>query len=301
MNTKHANHRARANAGFTVLELLVVMSVMVLLLGALVPAIWNVENEGRLSAGVNTVTAAVQAARAYAIERKADLISIPGAAHSGSGIIFAPGGEMRHVINFQSARADNSNQDELETVGYNGYRDIPAREYGLLPAGVDLVGIVGEGQLVFPPFGIRFDRQSRLVPGIDPRTDSGHADHASADFSTFIIYDSNSNGLYGIDAARPGTFGYAQYKTWDHSRDDFEDIKASGAGFNETVSGGRYNLPFERLEPVIGVIVYSKFDFEDSGASDLLAWVKAVDSDTGKLANGTLVYFGRYSGTAVKQ
>ena len=45
--------------GFTILELLVVMGVMILLLGALVPAIWNVENEGRLSAGGGKFTAVV--------------------------------------------------------------------------------------------------------------------------------------------------------------------------------------------------------------------------------------------------
>ena len=288
--------------GFTVIELLVVISIMVILLAALAPAIFSIDADSRLVAGVNTVDAGTRAARALSIKRRASVLDIPAAVDSGVALIFTPAGEMRLAGNNQ--RAENGAGQELESSGYNGYSDMVGREYIVLPKGIAVAGIVGPdpagnpAHLVPPPFAIRFDGQGSLIAGYDASNPANSADE-------LVVYDGAGPGEAGtITSAQAASNGVYD---WTKTRPSGYDPKAydpDSTSANLIGIDGKTVLPFEALEPAIGVIVYSKGDFEDanlnwaSGASDAVDWLTRVDTRTGQLLNGKLLLVGRSSGVA---
>ncbi len=286
------------------IELLVVMSIMVILLAALVPAVFSIDEDGRLVSGVNTIEAGTKAARALAAKKRASLVDIPAATDSGVALIVTPSNELRLAINNQRA---TFNGRPIENDGYNGYRDAPARDYIQMPRGIGVAGIVAPndqpGAIIPPPFAIRYDGQGALIAGIDPNWQSGNA----IDVSTLVIYDDDPQGNNG-----QGDYDYSDVRPMGYNPNDFDPekgaLKTNTAVYD--TAEGRWRLPFEVLEPVVGVVIYAKGDFEDAGGvwpstaptgySSIAEWLLEVDEKTGLTKNAKVLMFSRHSGTATK-
>lgn len=290
--------------GFTLAELLVVIAVMGLLLGTLSMGLGATKRMGQTEAAINTISAAVAAIRSYATQDKPDMedtraddpVTYSGFTYSGVALIFTPAGELRLVENDQNARNSSNNFLESPTVisgttAYrSGYADLPGRDYIKLPRDIGVVGIArggtGAGTLYLftPPFALRFDENGSLISG-QPTINSG--------FKRVVYYDGNYNNAYSTSSGR--TTGYNP-DAWDPSVSTVAQTQ------------GRYHLPFEELETVVGVVVYSKKALRDAGHNHAAAgsgspinttahnWI--LDPNGG---DGKVIFFSRHSGARMRQ
>ncbi len=278
-------------SGFTIPELVVAVLIAGIILSVTLNGVQSLVRDTRVQVGYNTVASAVLAARTYALNSdQADLGSIdpppvPDADYSGAAALFTPAGEIRLVENDQ--RAEDGNSDPLEPT-CNGYADIPNVEYIKLPKGVGVVGIAREGigDPTFhpPPFAIRFDENGQLIAG----------ETGGASESRVVIYDGNYNNIYAksLSANRPSNYDPdpwdPQSPQWDPNHWD--------------TSVDRYELDFERIEAVIGVIVYSKVDFTDEGGD----WPGTAPAGFSSIEDwlaehGEVMLFSRYSGKVLRE
>lgn len=297
--------RGAARAAFTIIEMLVVVSIIVLLMAVTFPVISSVTRSTRRAAAVNSVGVAVSAARSYAMREIGFGRSIgdnpleqeAGDGYSGSAALFTPAGEIRIVENFDEAV--NGSNASLELAGQNGYQDIPEVEYVRLPRGTGVVGITrGTGglELLPPPFAIRFNEHGHLMVASVSNDDMA------------ICYDSNFNGQitttvgrpndYDVDDWDPDTAAYAA------ARDDSDPDKP---GIDTGTADGtdKQRMAFERIEPVMGVMVYSKQAFLDaeldwaaSSDADIATWLAGITD--GKDNSRTLIV-SRYTGAIMRE
>lgn len=287
--TRFTGQRGPASRGFTIIELMVVVAMIAMLIGFSVPLVFKIDELSRDRSGVNTFGVAVTAARAYATRRIADDDEQENASYSGTAIVVTPYGELRLV--------ENDQRSGLEP--RNGYKDLSRTEFISLPKGISAVGIARNGTgaggllLLPPPFAIRFNERGHLI------SDANTADAAS---ENTVIYD--FGGGYQT-STRPGGYDLIQYDP-DHT-----DVQRDPA------TGKYIQTAFGNLETVVGVIVYSKADFEDAGGQ----WkgtgsvapefgCKTPDGSCGTgmtgvrrwmLDNGTVLFFSRFTGQIIRQ
>lgn len=242
-NPIHTNDR-----GFTLIELMVVVSIIALLLGFSVPLVFKLDEMSRDRSGVNTFGVAVTAARAYATRRIADVDSIPQAEYSGAAVLVTPMNQLRIIADLQV--------DEAEKAGWSayGYDNQTSRMEAItLPRGVGVVGIVrvdaANVKLIPPPFVIRFNRHGQLMA--EDRT----AD-TNSDIQRNVVYFKVGSAPTVKGATRPADYDPT---SWD------PDVSISSISGRWNQAATDWNLPYEAMESVVGVVVYSKADFDDSG------------------------------------
>ena len=282
--------------GFTLVEMLVVISIIALVAGIAVPLFGALSGAVRSGGGVNTVKAAVTAARAYATRDLNGPFTLVGGQYSGTAIIFTPANELRLVENTPFAQTGGAPRLYLERpmpsypLGRNGYADIAGRDYIKLPRDNGVVGIArnttGDVILLTPPFAIHFDQRGALLAAQPSSEDK------------VVFYDGDRDGAFEVSIRR--TAGY--------DPDVWNPDPRYGSAPVATDPDGRYDLPFERIESVIGVIVYSDKDFRaaNTGGSPLQAGAAGgspLNSTAAAwiLDNGKPVFFSRYSGGAVSE
>ncbi len=315
------NHKLRS--AFTLTELLVVMGVIVLLMALGIPSVRSMLKAEQYRTGINTASAAIAAARAYATQSKGFSIG----KYDGAAVIFTPGGECRIVVNDEEfVDGTGSSPNPLEedvSANRNGYIDAPGIDYVQMHSSVGVVGIAranlsGTDEdvlLLAPPFAVRFDENGQLITGLGSTSSLGH--------ERLVFY----NGNYDVRSS--GASSYPDYQIIDVSNDykrgdpfwapsgteynaDHWDPRSpsyspgSGDEPGEDTASGRQRLPFERLETVPAIIVFDLEAFRAEGYS-LLAVEKTgyyPINDTAKnwiIENGTPLYINRFTGAVMKE
>jgi prepilin-type N-terminal cleavage/methylation domain-containing protein len=300
------NQTAR-RTGFTIIELMVVVSMIALLLGFSVPLVFKIDELSRDRTGVNTLGVAVTAARAYATRKIANIDSVPGAEYSGAAVLVTPYNQLRVIADLQvesyEAAGVSKFGHDLQTIRL---------ETIAMPRGVGIAGIGRDGaaanglKLLAPPFAIRFNRQGQLVSEIR----SGSNDPAI--LRNIVYYDGNLDGNMGepkLNAGPPASVTFnppimlrpGAYNP-NTSDPDFQSIQGRWV-----VGAGEYKMDFEALETVIGVVTYSKADFDDAGGRfpSTVPTLGCKDGSCGSINewmfdNGTVLFFSPYSGNIIR-
>jgi len=296
-----ARRTARNNlrAGFTLVELLTSVFIIVVIMVIIFPVIGALKNGSRIEAGLNTVSLSADVARAWSVASlpQADLGSDPvspvfGATYSGTAAIFCPTGEVRIVINDQRALDNNGVFLETFTPSLNGYRDFRVSngartdlDYISIPTGTGVAGIYrnnGGAHLIAPPFAVAFDRDGQMIPGAD--IGSG---------ARVIYYDADFNGVYNLAQVRSTLGGY--------NPADWDGLPGSNNENPDATELVR-QLPCEAIETVGGVITYDAADaktagFDFSGGGDYVQGSAGYDW---LRENGTAVFFSPSSGVALR-
>ncbi|MEM1209767.1 MAG: type II secretion system protein [Planctomycetota bacterium] len=230
-----------ARRGFTLVELIVVLSIIVIASAITFPFIGAMTRDLSATSGVNTVQAATMAARAYATRDKSARVLDANAAppitaeYSGSAALFTPDNLIRIVENAGNGAEDaryltNSTGDFLESaystngVELNGFVDVLGREPIQLDPNTGVVGIIrapddgthnnlyrvrlsGETtRLIPPPFAVWFSPSGSIVAGVPLL--SGTPDEVDRSRNRVLYYDGNHTRDLGntdhIDVRRTG-------------------------------------------------------------------------------------------------
>lgn len=278
---------APRRAGFSLIEMMAVISVAAILLAITYPLFNAVERGNRVGAGINTVNAAIASTRAYSGRTKPDQELQTGVYgnFSGTALLFTPSRELRFVENTQYAK--NGSNQWLEANGQNGYADVPDRSYINLPQGTGFVGVkrnsAGDAVYIAPPFAVRFDENGKLIAGANISSPDGRV----------VIYDGNHDGQYTIGSARGASYNPAD---WDGEADPTNRWDKAA---------GKYRLPFEVIEAVPAIIIFNQFELEDSGLNLVASGTAPYDINAAAKAfiqtNGKVIYFSRYTGNVIRE
>ncbi|MEX2216405.1 MAG: prepilin-type N-terminal cleavage/methylation domain-containing protein [Phycisphaeraceae bacterium] len=284
-----SSHGSNGSKGFSIIELMVVVSLIALLLGFSVPLVFKIDELSRDRSGVNSFGVGVTAARAYASRRIADNDSVPGAEYSGAALLVTNFNEMRVVDDVQNDALEGQNPSKSE------FQDVQRMEPIILPRGTGVAGIIraapfgADVRLIPPPFAIRFNRHGQLVAG------------ATDDVSNVIYYDGNYDGNIDPAKTRIST-------AYDPVANDPDLANVSGLF---VATRNQYQLPIDVIECVVGVVVYSKADFEDAGGKfnaqggGTTPSLGCKDGTCGNIAewmfdNGTVLFFSRNTGAIIR-
>jgi prepilin-type N-terminal cleavage/methylation domain-containing protein len=278
--------------GFTLIELMVVLLLITSVITLGIPTLRKLTEFSRGSAGVNSISVAVNAARIYnhRLERSDlgdSIASGMGADYSGTAVLFTPAGEIRLVENNQHAAttsSPSSENDYLETTDLNGYKDIDGVDYVTIPASAGVMGVVrtgsnpGDIELLPPPFAICFNQFGQIVV---PPTLTQDKD--------FIYYDSDYNGVYNISNGRGSSYDPTEWNGVDEASDPGEeDLAVYDSTENKRL------LPFEKIEVVSAVILYDARELTASKDR----YTPSADPDEVKRVfdHGTPLYFSPLTG-----
>lgn len=266
---------------FTIIELLVAISIIGILIAITIPVIGAMGEGTRESSAVNSISAGVKVARYYATRKMNDR-DVGGTIvpYRGAAAIVTHANEVRIVEHNQAAANGGT---VLETVNNSdgkyrvGMQDVRDAEYLRFPTGVQVYGFTRGGtgptglRLVAPPFAIYFDQDGHLI--------SGNANNQDR----LVTYDGNGDGNFAYTNGRP-----APYTPPTPS----------------LVSGGtKYSLPFERLETVQGLYVVERSGAYATGTetgSNTSGHIGSGDTDYATIKAGRLVFFSRYSGNPMR-
>lgn len=294
-------------AGFTLVELLVVISVISILLAVTVPFLSKMVETTNLSMARDLISANVGATRVYATKNKFFLKdlrpTVPGDqnsetladGYSGAAVIFTPQGELRVVENDEDSRDSSGDYLEIPTTGglpaRNGYKDVDTIDYVRLPAKIGVFGIYrkeAELWLIPPPFAISFDQNGALVLR-RKRT------HDKQKTEGWVYYDGDGSGR--IDAGSAA-------KARDNTGGSSYNPMAYSSQQSPRLTDGRFELPLEKIEPVMAVIVYLESDFVAAGFSNTDDGPIKVPDTGAKPASaewlfkhGEMLQFSRYTGS----
>lgn len=284
-----SNHRRRSR-GFSITELLVSISLVVLLIGITYPFISAVTTGSRVEAGLNIVGMSADVARQWV---QAESWANDGSttaptreSYSGTAAIYCPTREIRIVKN--DRRAQDTGGNYLEDTGdsVNGYSDLSQVDYILIPDGVGVAGIerFGNGandvRFIAPPFAVAFNELGQLNYG-----DGG-----------LIYYDADDNGAYDLAEGRGGTYNPSE---WNGERAAGETDPDGTSNYTASQS---LTLPFEAIECVPGVVIYSTQEFTEAGF-DFDGGGRALATDAeGQwlIENGETIFFSPHTGVALR-
>jgi len=290
MNTTRQSPHSRA-AAFTLAELMVVVTVIVLLLTIIVPSVSNMLGSGRITAARDLMGSVAASARSVARLKP----PFSKGEYAGSAIVVtATDLRVAKNINPASAKDGSSTGPELNS-DYFAYRDADNYDYVQIPEGVGVIGIsrggsIGSGKLklLSPPFTIRFNPSGAMF-----------VINNNSDPATRVLYDGDYNGGYSPNKDRDST-------TFDP---DEYDPESSVFKTSNYASGGQEHdllkLPIEALDSVAGVILYDKKAFNDSFPNGLVKLFETTSTfaanTEGKwlMDNGTIIFFNRYSGAVI--
>ena len=273
--------------GFSLTEMLVVISIAGLLIGLTYPVISSLIRESKVTSGINTIGMAVGVARQFVEPAKVaeDLGPTPLGKqdYSGTAAIVCPTGEVRIVVNNLYARDGN---DYIEDSTQNGYFEVQGVNYAQLPDGAGFVGIYrgpnflpnpGVLKLIAPPFAIAFNENGHLYFG---------------DTGGYIYYDGDGDGRMTRNKSRSSV-------NYDPSDWTGEANSTNAEPISSTYPYRA--LPFDRIECVPGVIVYNAKEFDGAGRgfdSDGVANAAAV---TWLEKNGVTIFFSPHTGEALDE
>jgi len=282
--------------GYTLTELLVVMSAIILILAVIVPSVKNLLSARRVDAGVQTLSAATAAIRGYAGLRP----PFGTGKFQGIALVFSPSGEMRLTEHFPAATDGGGSPLVDRDPPSAGYRDILGATYVKLPPGVGVLGISRGGnfadpetEYLAPPFAVRFDKNGAMIV----RKEGSNADGS-------VYYDGNYDNKYFVTKERGNVTGGYEPEKYDPDSRRFDPA-------NMNAVEGKINFAFEKLESVVGVLFYSKKDFWKASSayelsSDYVAgslvpdkWAPEgpwlIDPTKGSIA----ALFNRYTGAVI--
>jgi prepilin-type N-terminal cleavage/methylation domain-containing protein len=312
-------------AGFSLVELLVVISIISIVLALSFPMIGAMKRDISSSSGINTVAIAVASARRYATDPEyafvnTDINPDPASGSSEPGLysgvvaIFTPAGEIRLAKNNENARYNHPSVDywylerhgpfiaDMQGTGQpvrelNGFKDIGI-DYIQLGSDVGVVGITRNRKvnanaaplLLPPPFAIWFDQNGYMIT-------TGQNNSGIDNDYQIVYYDGNYDGNYNCTWGRPN-------KEYDPGKFNPNSQRYDNINWNQSAS--KYMLPFERLEAVIGVYIYSLEAFDSAVDDNLLtAWADADPQDNRDYwrwmqENGQMLLFSRQTGMVMR-
>lgn len=300
-------------SAFTLIELLVSVAIIAIVLSISFPFIRALARDTDVATGVNAAAMGGTVAQAYATKESfvwqssaIDLMQVPPfpigntspdpGLYSGVAAIFTPANEIRITRNIATAYDTSATPEPLErkpdaataaqpgieplSKHLNGFTDILV-DYITLPGDAGVAGITrtaagGEPLLIAPPFALWFSPSGTLMVGPD--------DHEH------VYYDAAPrNGRYDVLNDRPA--GYNP-DLWDPQSGQYDPT-------NWDSTASRYGMPFEKIETIIGVLVYSKREFRSAGLNwtggstntELWDWLRE---------NGKLVMFSQQTGLALR-
>lgn len=283
--TRQARQPKRAR-GFSLTELMVVISIAGLLIGISFPVISSIIGGSKVSNGISTIGMSADVARQWvAAAAWAPDSTDPNPQnerYSGTAAIICPNREIRITANFRLAR-DSGGAYLEDIIGAgtvsitNGYRDIDGVDYVKLPSGVGVLGIKRSGatvRLVAPPFAIAFSENGQLTYG---------------DGNGFIYYDGDGDNRFDLNDDRGSSYDPV---AWDGT-----DGSSNADPISST--NPRNALPFEAIECVPGVIIYDADEFESAGNSLGADGTVTLGSSAGNWLqeNGTSLFFSPHTGS----
>lgn len=276
--------------GFTLIEMLVVIAIISIVLAISFPMIGAMQRDTNASSAVNTISVAIPTARRYATDKisffDVDLSTteVEQGLYSGAAALFTPAGEVRFIKNQESAEARyRGGYLERYTQGYatqgaglpkrelNGFEDIDI-DYLILPEDAGVAGInrVSGGAsnglfvndadspplLLPPPFAVWYNQSGYLVTtGVD--LIAGTHNHYQ-----YVYYDGDYDGYFVVDESRPRSTRHNEYPYDPDVYNPNSGLFASATGWDS--SEKKYILPFEAIEAVVGIYVYSRADFQEA-------------------------------------
>ena len=282
--------------GFTLVELLTVISIMALLIAITFPVISALQSGSRIEAGLNTIGMSADVARQWVAPSAWDDDNtnlIQGERYSGCAALYTPNGEIRIITNFRNARergSDDYLEDNATATSPNGYRDRDGVDYIVIPNGVGVAGIrrTGTGnndvEFIAPPFAIAFNEEGQLYHGDTTGRIyyNGYAPRGSS--RTDGKYDTRLNQRSGYNPSE-----------WDGG---------PGAENEDVISQDRpvRALPFEGIECVPGVIIFDQDEFTEAGFDFDGGGSVAPSTAAGQWLeeNGQTLFFSPHTGIALR-
>lgn len=281
-----ANTTRRRERGFSLTELLVAISIIALLVGATFPVVSVLKSGSRVEAGLNVVGMSADVARQW-VQAKSwandGSLSPPTLErYSGTAAIYCPTGEIRITRNERMAQDTSGAYLEDFSPEVNGYSDLSGVDYIRIPDGVGVAGIqrFGPGandvRFIAPPFAIAFNEFGQLNYG---------------DTSGRIYYDGDDQPNYDTGPGR--TVGYNPFE-WRGYDNALNAAPPTGSVKKE--------LPFDAIECVPGVVVYSTDEFDSAGFDFAGGGTVAIGSDAGNWLNdnGQTLFFSPHTGVALR-
>lgn len=286
--------KRRQAQGFSIIELMVSVSIIVLLIGISYPFLSALSSGSRVEAGLNIVGMSADVARQWvqfqSWANDGSTTEPTRESYSGTAAIYCPTGEIRLVRNQRLARANAAsgfsganNYFEDQSPERNAYEDMPNVDYIRIPDGVGIVGIERTGtgdddvRLIAPPFAIAFNELGQLSYG---------------DENGLIYYDGDSSGVIRVSRTRAELANYDPAE-WDGTEGspNYDNTKIV------------QDLPTEAIECVPGVVVFSLVEYTESGF-DFAGGGTVDPTDTDEWQwlkdNGQTVFFSPHTGAVLR-
>ncbi|MEO0477518.1 MAG: hypothetical protein AAF085_16360, partial [Planctomycetota bacterium] len=274
----------RRMQGFSITELMVSVGIIVLLIGISYPFLSALNRGSRVEAGLNIAGMSSDVARqwvqAVSWANDGSTAAPTLESYTGTAAIYCPTGEVRIVVNDRTAQASNGTPAFLEDRGrdVNGYRDLSQVEYIQIPDGVGIAGIYkdpntsGVVTFIAPPFAVAYNELGQLYYG---------------DTGGYIYYDADRNTQYNTGDTRPNNYNPTQ------SNEDNASISSDGVSLE---------LPFEAIECVPGIVIYSLNEFEAAGFDFSGGGQVTLASNEGQWLqdNGETIFFSPHTGAALR-
>ena len=272
--------------GFTLAELLVVITVIVLLFTVVAPNFSNMISAGIEDSAVSVISSATATARVYATRTQ----SFSAGSYQGAGLLFTPSGEVRVVYNIEGASDGGGQRLVDKSPPKAGYADLPSEDRFNLPEAVGVVGITrgNSGLYVMPPpFAVRFNSDGSLI---SRRTAKGDSSNMA------MYYDGDINTQYVLSNKRTSTYNANLY--------DPRSTEYAPANFDSGT--GKIKFGIDGIDTVVAVIAFKMNAFLEAGHK--LGGTGSSLGTQGQVSaaaatwlknNGRTIYFNRYTGTAI--
>ncbi|MEM9419255.1 MAG: prepilin-type N-terminal cleavage/methylation domain-containing protein [Planctomycetota bacterium] len=267
--------REHGLTGFSLIELLVVVSIIALLAAISFPFLKNTLQSTAVNAAAGQVNNALSAARVYATQQQSFIAAKRvgstlrnaqdnGDGYSGAAVVFAPDNSLRVMVNDQNAYDPSLTSSagwlELQVPPLNGYTPVPDFDDIRYPGRVQILGIVRTGsgnydvRLLPPPFAIRFSSDGTIGQGANDDTAPG-SDSSGTGWDR-VIYTSSSGNIRTLGSGN-ATIDVAEIRIANERSDlgatiDLGDYGREG---EFRMPDGRVQLPFDSLETVSGVLI----------------------------------------------
>lgn len=272
------NHRLfhpafRRRSGFSLIELLVAMSIIALLAGLSFPVLRSVLQNTAVNTAEGQVNNAISAARVYATRYKPFVTARNvggsvrtaqdhGDGYSGALVVFTNDNTLRIFENDENAYDPSQSTEWLELMvpPRNGYTPVPEIEDLRFTGRVVALGLVRTGpgpfdvQLVPPPFAIRFDRNGTLSQGLNDSVPGSLLSPRTAVDWDRVVYVSPTGEIETVGSG-DNEIVTTRYDIRDDRDQNKFDAGEHGLEGTSRMPDGRVQLPFGILETVSGVVL----------------------------------------------